>query len=118
MFAGGVDYEIFLSALQRIKRRQEAIKSGDTQLAESLQKAGKEYMSQFPEWYKFATTLLSFDNQTKEWKTLGDYPQLARDGAGIAIEGNELYIICGEIKPGVRTPDVYKLVLKNLNSIK
>lgn len=118
LFAGGVDYEIFLSALQRIKRRQEAIKSGDTQLAESLQKAGKEYMSQFPEWYKFATTLLSFDTQTKEWKTLGDYPQLARAGAGIAIEGNELYIICGEIKPGVRTPDVYKLVLKNLNSIK
>ncbi len=117
-FIGGVDYEVFSSALQRIKKKQEAVASGNRELAETLQQAGKEYMSQAPEWYKFATTLLLFDTKTKEWKSLGDYPQLARAGAGVAIDGNDLYSICGELKPGIRTAEVYKLVLKDLNSIK
>ena len=50
LFVGGVNYEIFSSALQRIKKKQEAVASGNRELAETLQQAGKEYMSQAPEW--------------------------------------------------------------------
>jgi len=111
VFTGGADYEIFTSALKRIKSRQEAVATGNTELAESLQKAGKEYMTQPADWYKFHVNLLTFDAQNKEWKSLGDFPQSARAGAGIAIHGNELYIICGELKPGIRTAEVNKIIL-------
>ncbi|MDL2223196.1 cyclically-permuted mutarotase family protein [Bacteroidales bacterium OttesenSCG-928-M11] len=111
LFAGGVDYDLFSSALLRIKKKQEAIANGNTELADSLQAAGKEYMSQPIEWYNFNTNLLSFDTKKKEWKSEGNFIELAKAGAGITIKEKNIYIVCGELKPGVRTQEVYKLTL-------
>lgn len=112
LFVGGVNYDIFYNAIKRIKRKNDAIASGDTKLAEELIQLGKEYMSQTPEAYKFRTALIAFDAKTKQWNTLANYLQLARAGAGVAGQGNSIYIICGETKPGVRTAEVNKIQLQ------
>lgn len=106
LFMGGVNYNLFSSALKRIKKTKEAQESGDTVLADSLKLIGKEYMSQEIGWYKFETELMSLDLKTNNWETLGEFPQLARAGAGVAIWKNKIYIICGELKPGIRTAEV------------
>lgn len=45
-------------------------------------------------------------NPTKAWSDLGEYEQLARAGAGAVIQDGRLTIINGELKPGIRTPQV------------
>lgn len=112
LFLGGVDYHLFSNALQRIQRKQRAIESGNQEIVDELNKLGKDYMSQEPAWYKFNTALLSFDVQTKKWKSIGRFAQLARAGAGIAINGEEIFVVCGELKPGVRTEEVNKITIK------
>lgn len=113
LFVGGVNYDIFTSALKRIQKRQKAIADGDEILAESLKQAGIEYMSRSPEWYKFRTDLLQFDVKSKNWNIiLTNYSQLARAGAALASDSESIYIICGELKPGIRTAEVNRLILK------
>lgn len=112
LFVGGVDYQLFSSALERIQRKQKAIKEDNQELVEELNQAGAHYMSQEPSWYKFSTNLISFDAQTKKWQSLANFSQLARAGAGIAIDNKDVYIICGELKPGVRTAEVSKITLR------
>ncbi|WP_080905231.1 cyclically-permuted mutarotase family protein [Parabacteroides sp. Marseille-P3160] len=112
LFTGGVDYERFDSALKRIKKMQEAIKSEENQLASTLKEVGKEYMSQNPEWYKFKKDLTFFDVRTGCWHSFGDYPELARAGAGVILWNDKLYIVCGELKPGVRSAKVNSLIVQ------
>ena len=66
----------------------------------------KAYMHHPVEWYRFNTTLLQYDLSTKAWNDLGEYEQLARAGAGAVIQDGRLTIINGELKPGIRTPQV------------
>lgn len=115
LFAGGVNYECFTSALERIRKTREASETGNIKLVDSLQQAGKEYMNQEIEWYKFNRSLSLFNIQTKKWSFLGDYEQSARAGAGITVRKDELYVICGELKPGIRTnkSNYAKLAIKN-----
>lgn len=64
-----------------------------------------------PEWYQFNDDLLLFDTRKKTWKTLYDIPGMARAG-GILLQHNHiLYMVCGELKPGIRSPQIstYKL---------
>ena len=58
------------------------------------------------EWYKFNAFLLQYNTFTKEWTEQGDYEQLARAGAGAVLKGDSLIIVNGELKPGIRTPQV------------
>lgn len=112
LFIGGVNYNLFSQALQRIKQKQEAIEECNDALVEELTKARKDYMNHESDWYKFSPNLMCFDNRTKSWQSLAHYPQLARAGAGIAINENEVYVICGEVKPGIRTEEVSKIIIK------
>lgn len=115
LFVGGVDYECFTSALQRIRKTREASEAGNLKLVDSLKQAGKEYMNQDIGWYKFNSSLSLFNIHTKKWEFLGNYRQAARAGAGITIWKDELYVICGELKPGIRTNEANyaKLEIKN-----
>ena len=47
-----------------------------------------------------------YNTFTKHWTHLGNYEELARAGAGIANNANTVIIIGGELKPGIRTPEV------------
>ena len=63
-------------------------------------------MSQPTEWYKFNSSLLLSNTFTRRWTCLGNYEEPARAGAGIAQRGNTVILIGGELKPGIRTPEV------------
>ncbi len=112
VIAGGVDYERFMSALNRLKRLREATASGDEALVAELKQAGLEYMTQPAEWYRFATSLVEFDAKTNSVSVTGNYPEAARAGAGVAVHHDYLYIVCGETKPGVRSEQVSRIRLK------
>ena len=64
-----------------------------------------------------------YNTFTKRWTRLGDYEELARAGAGIANNANMTIIIGGELKPGIRTPEVnaFELIIpppENTRSLK
>lgn len=108
VFAGGVNYERFFAALDRDRQKKIAAGKGDRAAVDSLNEAGKTYMLQSPEWYKFNPALITYNTYTGEWKNLGEYEQTARAGAGIILHNGTLIIVNGELKPGIRTPQVNK----------
>lgn len=89
---GGVNYTIFSRAL-----------SGD---------APADYLSKPVEWYRFNSDLLSFDIKNGQWHIVSSYPALARAGAAVVTNGNRVFYICGELKPGIRSSVVSKLLFE------
>ena len=91
---GGVDKDIFswgLSATGKDKHK---------------------YMTMEPKAYKFNKDVRVFNPETQTWTVEGRAEKLALAGAGLASDGNSLYVIGGEIKPGVRTPQIWKFELE------
>jgi sialate O-acetylesterase len=110
-YVGGVNYDRFFSALEResqMKRSPNDIRSAQ------LKKEAYDYMTQEPEWYQFNPDWMLFDPDKKTWQDLGNFPQLAGAGAGIVFHKGVLYVVCGELKPGIRTRDVNCAVISNL----
>lgn len=88
---GGVNPEIFLSALQ-------------------AQPA--DYLMHEPEWYKFGKAVLVYDPATGEWAEIGRTSDAARAGAAIMDGGDgSLYLLGGEVKPRIRTPRAMRIKL-------
>jgi len=54
----------------------------------------------------FYKGLLLYDTKHNKWTNIGDYPFPAQVTTTAAKWGNEIVISNGEIKPGIRTPDV------------
>ncbi len=106
LFMGGVNYDRFLAAIARPIHLAKAEASHDSAAIARLRAEAESYMLHPAEWYRFNTFLLQYDLSTREWSDLGEYEQLARAGAGAVIQGNRLVIVNGELKPGVRTPQV------------
>lgn len=112
LFMGGVNYECFLAAVNRSLYMERARTRLEFEGLEKLAKEGEEYMHHPVKWYKFNTSLLQYDTFSKEWTNLGEYEQLARAGAGAVMKNNHLIIINGELKPGIRTPQVNQAILE------
>ena len=108
---GGVHKDIFLGALQREQIQKEAI---DLSIIDSLKMEGYKYMTQPQEWYGFNKHLFLFDLKTETWHNLGSHSSLARAGAVAVIDGLDIYLIGGELKPGIRTPDIVRVKI-NMN---
>lgn len=102
LFMSGVNYDRFCPAL--IREQQQQLATNNTEQLDSLKAAAKAYMLQPQAWYRFNTSLLLYNPLNHAWSTLGEHPQLARAGAGVATLNNDLYIVNGELKPGIRTP--------------
>ena len=62
------------------------------------------------EWYRFNPFICIYENGA--WKIVGTEKIAARAGTTLAKHGNDIYVIGGELKPGVRTPDIYRLTFK------
>lgn len=90
--AGGVDKEIFTDAI-----------SGAYRMTDKA-----DYMLHPAEWYRFNPRLLQYDTRNDIWRQLHIAPTLARAGAAMATDGNKIYYIGGELKPGIRTPSILK----------
>lgn len=87
--AGGVDREIFTAALQ--------MPAAQT----------RDYLSQPAEAYRFQRRLHIFNPTTGGWSSAGEAECAARAGASIVAFGGGVWILGGELKPGVRTPENY-----------
>ena len=89
---GGVNKDIFLSALRA---------------------PIEGYMLHEPEWYKFNDRLMVYDMKEDAWNTAIRSSHLARAGAVLVSGGNDsFYNINGELKPGIRTPEITRIWLK------
>lgn len=87
---GGVNKDIFLAALQS----QEP-----------------DYMTHPAEWYRFNRRLLSYDTIKGVWQVAATSSHFARAGAALVTDGNQIICIGGELKPGVRTPQITRIDL-------
>lgn len=68
-------------------------------------KAG--YFGAEPHQYNWNRNILVYNSVKNEWRTLGEIPFDAPCGEGLAIIGDKVYSINGEIKPGVRTDKMF-----------
>lgn len=98
LLAGGVNYEIFKAAVEG--------------------KAPADYMKRPAEWYLFSKDLLVYDLQTKDWKVVANVDGFNKAGGSLLHHDGSLYMVCGEIKPGIRTNEIVKKDLKELLSKK
>lgn len=72
------------------------------------------YLNQPIEDYKWNKQVLCYDFSTNEWSSLGEISFDAPCGSGLVVYNDNLYSIMGEIRPGIRTKEVYKLSIKGL----
>lgn len=112
IFYGGVNSEIFRTALNREKTIADAIQKGDETRLKNLQAEKKQYMEQPPAWYKFNNKMLLYERQTGKWAEIAQSPYLALAGSSVAATGDTIYCVGGEIKPGIRTPRIIRVVIK------
>ena len=82
---GGVDKDIFYNAL--------------IQLPEG-------YFEHEPAWYRFGRNILVYDTRKDAWHVAGNTAETARAGAVLIGDGRTFTNICGELMPGVRSPQV------------
>ena len=86
---GGVDREIFEAA---VRLPSDKI---------------REYQLHPVEWYRFQNAVRLFDPSSGEWEDLGEFTGAARAGAALVTCGDGIFLLGGELKPGIRTPDNY-----------
>ena len=92
LFFGGVDYEIFLSAIQG--------------------KQDDQYLRHEPSWYKFRQDVLAYHTITDSWTTIPGDSLLARAGAALTpFEGGWFYS-GGETMPGIRSAQISRIETK------
>ena len=92
LFFGGVNKEIFESALQNPQ---------------------PDYLTHPAEWYQFRDSLLVYNTVTGAWSARFADERLARAGAAVVkgAEANTFYIVNGESKPGIRSADASRLTI-------
>ena len=91
ILTGGVNHDIFRQAMEG--------------------KGPADYMKKPAEWYRFNDDLLVYDLDTRTWEVTYDVSGLARAGGILLEHEGLLYMICGETKPGIRTPQITVLPL-------
>lgn len=95
LFFGGVDHDIFLSA---IRGEQDSL-----------------YLRHAPEWYRFRSDVLTYHTITDSWGLLPGDSLLARAGACLTQEtgGKGWSYSGGELMPGIRSTDVTHVEVTN-----
>jgi len=65
------------------------------------------YMGREPAAYAWNSKVLSYDPAANAWGTLGDNPYLPNTDSAVVPRGEDAFLVVGgEIKPGLRTPQV------------
>ena len=94
--AGGVDKKIFFDAM-----------TGTYSLTSK-----EEYMHYPAEWYKFNSRLMQYDTEKGQWNIIADDRCFSRAGAVLVKQGEKIFQIGGELKPGIRTPGIFTITEK------
>lgn len=82
---GGVDRDIFYHALLKLP---------------------EGYFDHDPAWYRLGRNILVYDTVKDRWSVVANTSETARAGAVLVGDGRCFANICGELKPGVRSPQV------------
>lgn len=106
---GGVNQEIFEDALDRNYYLSKVTETDRDTLTERMLSEAKTYLFHPVGWYKFTPDLYIYNVTDNTWKTIGEDTRAELAGASITYNDKEIYIINGEIKPGVRTPKIWKI---------
>lgn len=89
--AGGVNKDVFLNALRN---------------------QAPDYLEHPIEWYRFNDNILVFDPKTETWKVVAQNKEAARAGAGMVVTPDkEILLIGGELKPRIRTAEIFRFKL-------
>ena len=112
MLTGGVDKDIFLRALVREQKMSMTPPSKLANYTILNDKIVNEYLTQPIEWYQFNGKVLLYDIVEDTYLQIASSQSLARAGAGTISCEDGMFVISGELKPGVRSPDVTKLTVK------
>ena len=97
ILTGGVNYRIFKDALEG--------------------RAPEDYMKKSPEWYRFNRDILVYSSEQGTWQVLDGTEAAARAGGVLLQKDGLLYMVCGEIKPGVRSAEVNVISVFNEKNI-
>lgn len=83
LLTGGVDYRIFQDAMEG--------------------KAPADYLKKPAEWYRFNSDVLVYDTARARWEVCRDVGGMNRAGGVLLLADDHLFMICGEVKPGIRS---------------
>jgi len=93
LFFGGVNYDIFLSAIQG---KQDSL-----------------YLRHEPAWYKFRQDVLVYHTITDSWATIPGDSALARAGAALTPHDGGWFYSGGETMPGIRSAKISRIEIKH-----
>lgn len=82
---GGVNKDVFLAAINKLP---------------------EGYLLHEPEWYRFNSRVLCYRDGA--WTQLLQHPSVALAGCALAYWDGWVYIVGGELKPGIRTPEIVR----------
>ena len=82
---GGVNKDVFLAAINKLP---------------------EGYLLHEPEWYRFNQRVLCY--RDGNWTQLLQHPSMARAGCALAYWDGWVYVVGGELKPGIRTPEIVR----------
>ena len=82
---GGVNKDVFLAAINKLP---------------------EGYLLHEPEWYRFNNRVLCYRDGA--WTQLLQHPSVARAGCALAYWDDWVYVVGGELKPGIRTPEIVR----------
>ena len=107
LFTGGVNRDIFFDAWKREREIKVAVSKNDTIKYSRLLKERYDYFIMEPPAFKFNKEVIAYHTITKSWIKVQDYPFPGPAGAPMVKWDNGFVVVNGEIKPGVRSPEVY-----------
>lgn len=93
-FIGGVNQNIWDGLFQDAKAAG----------AEGKDKVFDKYFNMPASDFFFNTLVASYEPKTNAWHNKGYFPYGGRAGASVAVKGNQILVVNGEIKAGLRTP--------------
>ncbi|MGL4851741.1 MAG: cyclically-permuted mutarotase family protein [Phocaeicola sp.] len=110
LVGGGVNRPRFEEALLNGQNMLIAKQANNQEAIDSIAHVQRCYLLQPIAWYNFNPEIFVFNVKRSQWVDSFSSPQAARAGAGVGIIGESLYVIGGELKPGIRTDEANKMV--------
>ena len=86
LLTGGVDYKIFKEAMEG--------------------RAPADYMKKPIEWYQFNNEVLLYNTTRGDWSVSPSVEGLNRAGGVLLLDDSLLIMVCGEVKPGIRSSKI------------
>jgi len=99
-FLGGVDREVFDTVMRELAQA-----TGDADKSDVM----RRYLAQCPEDYRFQATVRCYDPARRLWTEMNVEGLQPVVGAAVASSGSQVWLVNGEIKPGLRTDQVQRL---------